>query len=585
MIVYGDQIRREGGRRKIETIDDLLRQASLAPRGLDRHGLLVAALIEAGELVQGLADAAAAEAGADGIAPLPSAAMALTLVLASVVGRSWDSGFATFGPIPTSAALSALGVSGEPLAIKTPEGFAHYAVYPEAYWMAARAVSAERPGSTAAVVIGIRSIGTTLSAMVASALDAPAPVTIRPVGPPFARTLQLDSKLDAALVGNPRALHAIVDEGPGLSGSTFGAVADRLDRQGIAGSDVVFFPSHAGDLGPEASPAHRARWGVSRRLTLPFDRLTGPTARIEQRIGHWAYDLIGPALLPVKNVSGGWWRQQLLPRAPVWPPVDAQSEALKFLLTTARGTFLLRFVGLGTMGLRKLEMARALGRAGFGIEPLGWRHGFLVEPWRDDCRPVESVDQFQQDMPHRLATYLAFRVGAFPAAPDSGASLETLLSMARHNIAEGLGHVAAAGLDRWERTLHRFAPRLARIAVDGRLQLWEWLQAPDGTLLKTDALDHHAAHDLIGCQPVEWDIAGASVEWGLSPDQQADVCDQIASAKGEPIDASMLHFYRIAYLAFQLGCAQMALDRCEEAERSRLLRRLAFCKTALAAKI
>jgi hypothetical protein len=37
-----------------------------------------------------------------------------------------------------------------------------------------------------------------------------------------------------------------------------------------------------------------------------------------------------------------------------------------------------------------------------------------------------------------------------------------------------------------------------------------------GRLLKTDALDHHARHDLVGCQDVPWDIVGVTVELGLS---------------------------------------------------------------------
>ena len=62
-----------------------------------------------------------------------------------------------------------------------------------------------------------------------------------------------------------------------------------------------------------------------------------------------------------------------------------------------------------------------------------------------------------------------------------------------------------------------------RVETDNRLHAWEWLHTPDGRLLKTDALDHHAGHDLIGCQDITWDIAGATVELDLS-DRSETAC-------------------------------------------------------------
>ncbi len=63
--------------------------------------------------------------------------------------------------------------------IKTAEGYAHYAVYPELYAEAARGMDAPP------VVIGLRSIGLGLACMVAAACGAEPPVTLRPVGHPF----------------------------------------------------------------------------------------------------------------------------------------------------------------------------------------------------------------------------------------------------------------------------------------------------------------------------------------------------------------------------------------------------------------
>jgi glyoxylase-like metal-dependent hydrolase (beta-lactamase superfamily II) len=52
----------------------------------------------------------------------------------------------------------------------------------------------------------------------------------------------------------------VVDEGPGLSGSSFAGTADALERLGVAPDRIAFLPGHGGDLGPEAAPAAVARW-------------------------------------------------------------------------------------------------------------------------------------------------------------------------------------------------------------------------------------------------------------------------------------------------------------------------------------
>jgi hypothetical protein len=92
------------------------------------------------------------------------------------------------------------------------------------------------------------------------------------------------------------------------------------------------------------------------------------------------------------------------------------------------------------------------------------------------------------------------------------------------------------------------------VRTDNKLDRREWLRSRDGRLLKTDALDHHQAHDLIGCQSVEWDVAGAITEFALEFGQTG----RLIAATGLPIDASLLAFFRIAYPAFRLGQAVLA---------------------------
>src|SRR6478735_2678051 len=116
--------------------------------------------------------------------------------------------------------------------LNVPEGFAYYALYPEQYAAAAIAYLNHHPGTHGVHhVIGLRSIGTTLSAAVAIVLRAAQVAfrryTVRPYGHPFDRQLELSTQFgpaDSALV---------VDEGPGLSGSSFFAAARALNTRGV----------------------------------------------------------------------------------------------------------------------------------------------------------------------------------------------------------------------------------------------------------------------------------------------------------------------------------------------------------------
>jgi hypothetical protein len=95
-------------------------------------------------------------------------------------------------------------------------------------------------------------------------------------------------------------------------------------------------------------------------------------------------------------------------------------------------------------------------------------------------------------------------------------------------------------------------------AIDGRLQPWEWLLMPDGRILKSDAVDHHCAHDLIGSQDIAWDVAGAAVEFSLDASEREALRESVAAAAGCAVDPALVAFYEPCYLAFQLGSFTMA---------------------------
>ena len=582
MLVYGDVTRTEPALAKLERIAACLALSAARPAGLQRHAALVTAFIEAGDLLQGIADHDAEQAGLDTLSPRQTDATALLVDLARAVWSSWTSGFASSGPRLPLERLQAVAASAGPTVLRTrlAEGFAFYAVYPECYAAAAVASGLD----ATARVIGIRSIGAPLSAMVAAALNGAEPLTIRPVGHPFRRGLAVAATLgDALLAGDPARV-AVVDEGPGLSGSSFGAVADWLESHGVGRDRIVFFPSHGGAPGPEASARHRDRWEGAMRSLVEIDDLLLAAPRPEHRLSTWVGDLLGATDVALEDLSAGGWRVRTHETAADWPPVCAQQERRKLLVRIRGELWLAKFAGLGIEGHRKLDRARRLDAGGFVPAVVGLCHGFMVERWIAHGRSLDIATVDKDALAVQVGRYLGFRARSFPAEPERGASLPALLAMARHNAAKALGPASADGFNRWtSQEIDRLAQAERRVETDNRLHAWEWLILPDGRLLKCDALDHHAAHDLVGCQDVAWDIAGASIELGLTGAAATRLVAVIERECGRLVDPALVAFLRPCYLAFQLGLWSMtaAADAAEGRRVQRQVDRYAAALEAI----
>jgi hypothetical protein len=535
MLVYGDvETTRDASVLHAEILDRLAALAT-APPDLARHSALVSAFLGAGDLVGALID----REGPDDLSDTATIGMAALATLARCVDASWTCGsFA--GLDAAAAALRQLHPAGS-IRTKPAEGYAFYALYPESYAEAARRSSL----SPQTRVLGIRSIGTTLSAMVAAALGAEPPITVRPTGHPFDRRLDLSPRLATEiLAGNPAAF-AIVDEGPGLSGSSFGAVMDWLTANGVSRDRIHLFPSHLNGPGTEAGAVRRAQWQAAAKHIVLFDELL-----LTGRLEGWAADLIGPLVAPLRDLSGGAWRTLTGSTAPVAP----QWEKRKFLAESSSGRWLLKFTGLGPMAEHKLALARQLQAAGFGPEVAGLCHGFLVQRWVDAPNLLASPLPPDSLIP-QLAAYLAFR-STLSAPTDAGAPTATLIEMATYNTGQALGEAAATAIaHRLARTRPQSPP--PRVHVDGRLHAWEWLVA-NGRLLKTDALDHAMAHDFIGAQPIAWDLAGAIVEHDLTDAAAEHLIRAFEAATSTRVDRQSLDFYACCYLSFQLGAWTMS---------------------------
>ena len=194
MWVYGDRSRRVSPRAALRALTATLREVESGFAGAARHDALTDAFLQASGLAQGIADAEFETRGCDGASTTQDAAQALLIALGRKLAASAWSGFATAGP-PTSAELMALALSPLPddVRVTTPEGYAFYAVYPEAYLKAA----AEEPWTAPPFVIGIRSIGAGLAPLVAAVSNAAGVATVRPTGHPFRRQLRVSDALRA----------------------------------------------------------------------------------------------------------------------------------------------------------------------------------------------------------------------------------------------------------------------------------------------------------------------------------------------------------------------------------------------------
>src|SRR4051794_13717773 len=399
---------------------------------------MVTLLLAAGELAQGLADRAHAERGGDGPDAAADAAMDVALSLGRIVWRSHRSGWRELEPIAgAQAALDRLAALPLPEAVtaRSAEGFEHYALYPEAYADAAAALAADVDSEP--LIIGIRTIGCVLAAMVAAGCGARNhPMTVRPVGHPFQRTLALRADASEMLRRQRDRTVAVVDEGPGLSGSSFAAVLGALRDAGVPPANVRVFPSHLSQA-PLASDSTRGLWDAVTKHCRPFEAIF--SAGGPRGLARWTEELTGRQTAPPEDIAGGRWRALRFADTAT-PPAHVSQERRKYLLRTNEGAFLAKFAGLGPAGERRLARARRLGEEGVCPRPLGLRNGFLVERWHEDARPLAGAGArvARSRVVADVGRYVALRA-RLRAAPDRGAGPGDLLRMATTNAVEELG--------------------------------------------------------------------------------------------------------------------------------------------------
>jgi hypothetical protein len=530
----------------------------------DTHDDLVSLLVELGAVEAGIADAL--QPDEETTHPVLVALRQASEALGLAVAASWSGRQAPHDALqPAADALSRLTSAALPgsVSIRTAEGYAFYTLYPEAYVEAMTGLLEERRPA-AILCLGLRTIGTSLSAVVHGAATlARVPAvswTLRPRGHPFDRHVAIATGL-ARRWPLDRALVVIVDEGPGLSGSSLAGAAEGLSRLGVPDDRIVLLAAWQPDVRQLRSAAARERWSRHTVLTASF-------ARVRRRV------LAAIGVPPdAVDLSGGRWRSILRCPEP-WPATHPQHERTKLLAPDGR---LVRFAGRGACGVMARARAERLAAAGWTAAPGALRLGFL-ESALVPGRPLRAYDD---EALCRAARYIGWL--RRHEATTCAAATDRLAEMLLVNARMALGDDAARAAARLADDARRFSE--PAVAIDGRLQPHEWVLGPGG-LVKTDALDHHRDHFLPGPTDAAWDLAALGVEGRLIDEARARVLDAYVRASGDAAVAHRLPFHLAAYAALRVGYCTLAEPVVDEEERRRFVeartRYLAALRSALA---
>ena len=541
LVFRGDQRSVCGHKLKAELAEQLR-----LPGGDNSRDRLLGALLRAGELECGLADAREEDAySAEVLTDRIADALLKCQTPELSKNRSASSDDPAFQTLLNAAqCLPEI----EQLSISTPEGFAYYALHPLAYADVLDQIS----GSDAPLLIaGIRSIGTTLSAVMAAAARLRGitadRLTVRPQGHPYNRTAEFSSLQLCAIeqYASLGATFVVVDEGPGLSGSSFLAVAEALEQAGAPREKILLVGSHAPNADALCAVDAARRWRRFRCVAV-----SGETRRPVE-----AVDFIG----------GGKWRSRVFTGESEWPASWTGFERLKYVSSDERdGPRLYKFAGLGHYGDEVFQRELKVAAAGFGPMPRRENDGFVSYPYIDS-RPL-AAENLSPAILARMAEYCALRMRTFRV---DLAELNALQKMAQHNLRElGLGLPVDLRLER-------------PVIADGRMQPHEWLLSREGRLLKTDSGSHGDDHFFPGPTDIAWDLAGAIVEWRMSAQHTKDFIDLYCSASGDDPSARIEGFIK-AYAIFRSAYCMMGANAMSGSdEEARLLRAADQCKEIL----
>jgi hypothetical protein len=185
-------------------------------------------------------------------------------------------------------------------------------------------------------------------------------------------------------------------------------------------------------------------------------------------------------------------------------------------------------------------------------------------PWIEGSRL--TICDKNEELLRMIAQYIAKSATTSLASDEADSALRRLKYMVKFNLAEALGAEMRVNIERSFADIGVASP--PRSYGDGRMAPHEWVRTEDGAILKTDCAGHDSDHTIVGQQSVDWDIAGAIVEWRLNANERTAFIGFCGEA-GLPMSQA-LGFYEIAYAAFRVGfctLAQSLTGDCAEVAR------------------
>lgn len=464
------------------------------------------ALIAAGEFECALRDCADADTRWNSSAEI---AERITDIAAEMFVHGSSRGLNT-----AEEALSKLEVPTA-LSISVLEGFAYYALHPKKFLDVLRNQTFER----GAAVVGIRSIGAPLSAVVAASLGGAERITVRPNGHPYDRAMEPDSRFQKFIERHRNHEFIVVDEGPGLSGSSFLAVAETLERNGIPARQITMIGSRNPDPSQLKSAKAAERWPRFRFIATDEEPVVP--------------DGIG------ESIGGGYWRRIFLEDFENQPASWTQLEMSKYLSVDRRVFY--KFEGFGHFGEEIGERSRMLERFGFGPKYLGNEDGF--GKYEVIHGSLLSATDLSAEVLQTLARYCAMRGREMSAVSREQSRLPEMLAW------------------NWKCEFGEELPKQSLeverlVTADARMQPHEWISA-DGRLMKLDGASHGDDHFFPGPCDIAWDLAGVIVEWNMDRRAAEFFQDAYIRESGDNV-RRRLKPYLLAYATFRMGWSKMA---------------------------
>ncbi|HEV3317876.1 MAG TPA: hypothetical protein VG488_12940 [Candidatus Angelobacter sp.] len=469
---------------------------------------IIDALVRAGEIETGVADSGWAETGE----------------IAAIVDEIASAACANDPYFSPAAILHRLEQIILPATIHCshPEGFSYYGLHPLDFADLARRVLPELAPVVA--VIGIRTAGSTLSAVVSAVLRAHKieveRTTVRPEGEPYLRRARFsDSQLQWIQERlRQSADFVIVDEGPGFSGSTFLSVASALGDAGVPNSRTLLLCSRPLNEAA-AGAAQAASWAQYRSYAIEYGTRTPHDAAI--------------------YVGSGLWRERLYTSQSHWPACWTQMERSKHL--SADGRCLLKFEGFGRYGRLANDQAVALAQEGLAPALAGFENGYAR------YELVKGSPLARQDVSagllSRIASYCAFRAKNFPTANTNSQMLSNMMEV-------------NTGVEFGESSTCKDIPVELPVYPDGRMMPHEWLVTAEGRVIKTDAVGHAEGHQLPGPADIAWDLAGAVIEWQLTADGTEFLLNEYRRLSGDDPRRRM-QCYLVLYCVHRMAHCRM----------------------------